>query len=340
MSNIILTHACNKGCSYCFARETRDIHITPGAVSTDVHMSLEMFKSILDKHTANLPPGQSGRVKLLGGEPTQHPQFDEILALCYERSIDVTLISNFLFSKEVRDTILKYLEVRPMHFLINSTELDQKNRMETFKENYNEIYKFLYARNAEDNMSCGLTIDHEIDVTYYVNYIDYLKSNLIAIEHMRVSLSFPGDADKKNKFFFINNTKLGDALVFITKKLLDANIPANLDCINFPCMYESKEEAKFVKKFLDGSDKHICGMGPGPTDYMPDGTAIYCYPNANTVIDATKLKSDAAVQESLRMKYQIARAMVTLPEACEECGARKAGQCEGPCLGFFEYDKV
>ena len=340
MSNVILTHACNKGCSYCFARETRDSHVTVGACADDVHMSMEMFSSILDKHVANLPPGRAGQVKLLGGEPTQHPKFDEILALCYERNIEVTLISNFLFSKEKRDIILKYLEARPMHFLINSTELDQKNRMEIFKENYNEIYKFLYARNAEDNMSCGLTLDQDVGIEYYINYIDYLKDNLIAIEHMRVSLSFTGDTDKKNQFFFINNTKLGDSLVFITKKLLDANIPANLDCINFPCMYESKEESKFVKKFLAGSDKYICGTGPGPTDYMPDGTAIYCYPNANTVVDATRLKSDTAVQESLRMKYQIARATLVLPDACQECNARKAGQCDGPCLGFFSYDKI
>jgi organic radical activating enzyme len=318
----------------------RDSHIGVGASPTDVHMSLEMFTSILDKHTANLPPGQPGHVKLLGGEPTLHPQFDEMLALCYERNINVTLISNFLFSKEKRDIILKYLEVHPMHFLINSTELDQKNRMETFKENYNEIYKFLYARNAEESLSCGITLDHTIDIEYYINYIDFLKSNLIAIENMRISLSFPGDTDKKNQFFFINNTKLGDSLVFITKKLLDANIPAHLDCINFPCMYESKEEAKFVKKFLAGSEKYICSIGPGPTDYMPDGTAIYCYPNANTVVDATKFKSDAAVQESLRMKYQIVRATLTLPAECVECEAFKSGQCEGPCLGFFSYDKV
>jgi organic radical activating enzyme len=338
MSNIILTHACNKGCSYCFAKEIRDSH-TRAELPSSINMTLEMLGSIIDKHLTNQQNNQPPMIKLLGGEPTLHPQFENILSMCYERKIGITLVSNFLFSKEKRDIILKFLKTRAISFLVNSTELDQKDRMDVFKENYNTIYKYLYERNAESNVSCGITLDPDTPIEEYVKYIDFLKSNLVAIENMRVSLAFPGGSDKKGNFFFLKNTKVGDSLVFITKKLMDENIPANLDCINFPCMYETKEEAKFVRKFLHGSEKHVCGLGPGPTDYMPDGSAIYCYPNANVSVDTTKFKSDAAIQEALRMKYQIARSTISLPKECQGCKYLGGNECEGPCVGFFSYDK-
>lgn len=333
MSNVILTHRCNKGCSYCFASQTRDLTL---ASKENIDMALEEFKRIVDQHIA------SGHrmIKLLGGEPTQHPQFEEMLRYCYEKKMEVTVISNFLFKKEVRDVILKYLEFMPMHFLINSTELDKHGRMDTFKENYNTIYGFLYQRNAEQNMSCGITIDHSFDLSYYASYFKLLQDNLIAIERMRVSMAFPGSDNQKGDFYFLGNKKLGDLFLGIVKTLNTLNILPSLDCVMFPCMFDGKEELKYMSKFFSGFGRYKCGYDGGPTDYMPDGSAFFCYPNNKIAVNSRFFKTATAVQEALKMKYLITKSIVELPEPCGNCEYRKSGQCDGPCLGFFDYEKI
>jgi len=333
MSNVILTHRCNKGCSYCFAAQTRDLTL---ASKENIDMTLDEFKRIVDQHAAC----NQRQVKLLGGEPTQHPQFADMLQYCFDQRMEVTLISNFLFKKEVRDVILRYLNAMPMHFLVNSTELDKHDRMATFKENYNTIYQFLYQKNIEQNLSCGITIDQSLDPNYYVSYLQFLQDNLTAIERMRLSIAFPGSSNQKGDFYFINNKKLGDLMIAIVKTLNTMNIPPSQDCILFPCMFEGKEEMKYMSKFFLGFGRHRCGYEGGPTDYMPDGSAFFCYPNNKIAVNTKLFKTATAVQDALKMKYMITKSTIEAPETCVKCGFFQSGQCDGPCLGFFDYEEV
>ena len=80
--NYIITNNCNKGCPYCFAHENR-------VNDPNSFMSLEQFEKLINK--------SKSQVKLLGGEPTQHPQFKELIQLLVDKKRPFTLISNFLF---------------------------------------------------------------------------------------------------------------------------------------------------------------------------------------------------------------------------------------------------
>lgn len=315
MPNIILTKKCNKNCSYCFASKDND------------EMSLSTFSSILDKI-------KSKHIQLLGGEPTLHSQFDEVLRLAYnkEEIESITLISNFLFSDDILNTLISFINKNPkkIGFLINSTDLDIGNRMEVFKKNYNKIYEVMYSHNRELNVVCGITIDENKTYEYYLQYIDYLIENIV-IERMRISLRFPGD-DKDN-FYFINNTKLGDTIVFITKKLLNENIAPNIDCIHFECMYSSKEEFKFLTKFLKGSNKTMCNMCP--SDFLPNGESIHCYPCSNIKVNYSDFDSDVKIKESLLSLYKEKEKNIKLPNTCLTCKRYINKKCAGPCLGFF-----
>ena len=74
MANIILTSYCNLHCPYCFASKmikTEDIKNIP----------LEQFKK-----TLNWIGEDDDEIGLIGGEPTLHPQFKEILNIIEEYS--------------------------------------------------------------------------------------------------------------------------------------------------------------------------------------------------------------------------------------------------------------
>jgi len=313
MANIILTKDCNKNCSYCFAQKGKD-----------ETMSLSMYSSILDKI-------DSKHIQLLGGEPTLHPQFGEVLSLAFNKIESITLISNFLFSDEILTILVSFIKKNPhkIVFLVNATDLDVGNRMNIFKKNYNKIYETLYLYDQEQKIVCGLTIDENKTHSYYLNYIDFLLENIV-IEKMRISLRFPGD--DKNNFYFINNTTLGDIIVFIVKKLMNENILTHLDCIHFKCMYSSKEEYKFLNKFLKDSKNSICNLCPA--DFLPNGEVIHCYPCSDMKINQSDFKTEGEIKNNLMNIYKTKEVITTPLKACLECKYFKKS-CNGPCLGFF-----
>jgi len=82
--NYIITQQCNKHCSYCFANSSRE---------DNKHMDFEFYKKVIDESKSN--------IKLLGGEPTEHPDFFKFLEYGLIKN-HVTIVSNFLFKDNIK----------------------------------------------------------------------------------------------------------------------------------------------------------------------------------------------------------------------------------------------
>jgi len=331
--NFIITNDCNKGCPYCFASTNRQL-----VPDNERHMKFEMFKEYIDKI-----PDKNRGIKLLGGEPTQHPEFKKFFQHILDRNRSVTLISNFLFEDDIKDFIIEKIRdgyANRIHFLINSTTLDVgKTRMQTFKNNYNSIYQVLYEINYEENLSCGITIEEDKDLKYYLQYIDFLKENLYKIERLRISLPFPGDEKDKGPEKIINNKDMGNKIVSIVYKAINSFIKPSIDCIILPCMFENKEELKLIKKFAE-QVRYRCGEN-APTDIFSDNTMSYCYPLRETVkININKYKNLIDSSNALISTYKIIEDIVEKPDECKTCSYFKSRECNGPCLGFYNIKNI
>lgn len=332
--NYIITHKCNKGCSYCFAQEKRSALYKEGADE----MTVEQFYTFLMKD-------KDANVKLLGGEPTSHPQFEQFLeTVLTKTNKSLNIISNFLFSEEVMEMLIKYIQLflqngRKITFLVNSSELDLKNRMEVFKRNYTMIYSLLYKFDIEGSMNCGITLEQNKDINFYIRYIDYLLLNLQKIENFRISIEFPGTVSEKKTDMYINDFETGKKIISIVKFLIGKNIPIHLDCVIFPCMFENKEQFKYVKNFLH-TTKFRCGDGGCPADLFSNGETIYCYPlKDSTGANLNEHKHTAALRANLETQYKILESNIEKPEACKVC--RYFGNiCKGPCLGLYAQSEI
>ena len=140
MSNIAITHACNKECSYCFASiERKNIMNKKDRKESDLHMSTSEFLNILNKHSSE----ERQHIKILGGEPTIHPNFCEFIDICCERSIDLTIITNLLFGEKVKSNLENHIinDTNEISFLVNCSELDLYKRMNKFEKNYRFLYE-------------------------------------------------------------------------------------------------------------------------------------------------------------------------------------------------------
>lgn len=320
--NFIITLECNKGCPYCFAHENRVTDPTR-------LMTVGQYKKLLAKLDPNQP------VKLLGGEPTMHPNFKEFVDIAIEQNRQVVIISNFLFNDDILDFIKSRINKANLGFLVNSTNLDIQDRMARFSKNYNEIFKEAYKYSKEESISCGITFENS-DISYYLNYLNFLKTNLCKIERLRMSLNFPGDKDNKNKFFFLNNKEYGKLFIAMTQACLTNCIMPSIDCIIFPCMFSNREEIKYIHKFSDIFNTRCNQLG-APADIFPDETISYCYPLRNAIkVDSNDHTVLDSADRELSLKYEIAKSNVIPPEPCQTCEFIKKGSCEGPCLGFFD----
>lgn len=322
--NYIITKSCNKGCPYCFAHESR----TEDPKSM---MSIENFRKYIHKY--NDP-----HIKLLGGEPTQHPDFLEFLKVINEEKREAVVISNFLFKEEILDGILDALNYMNIGFLVNGTNLDINNRMNVWGNNYKKIYQKLYSMNLEEKLSVGITIDDSKDLSYYINYLNFLIKNTPKIERLRISLNFPGSVENKSPYNIINNKALGEKMLILVQICLDNYIIPSLDCVTFPCLFNNKEEIKILRKFMD---KVSYECKSSPTDIFPDGSVEYCYPLIHSVSESSDndYSSPKELHDSLGIKYTILKSTVELPKECQECEHYKYGICSGPSLCFYNFKK-
>ena len=326
--NFILTLKCNKFCPYCFAAEVRK-------KEGFVDMDFELFKKFISKIK-----NKNRVIKLLGGEPTLHPQFKEIVNYVLAEHRPLTIITNLLFDESTLSFLVdKYEKGYNINYLINGTDLDtNKKRADTWFRNYNLLYKTAYKKALESNLSVGYTLMPDKNADFYIKYSNFLLNNIPAIETLRISLMFPGSEKAKENLYFINNKDLGDDIIKIVKFAIDNMIKPRLDCIIYPCMFRSREHFKIMTKFVE-SVRTICSNG-APADVFPDGTMSYCYPLRESIkVDTDKYEDLEQAAEDIQLRYKAILSTIKLPDACQNCNFIKMGLCQGPCLANFKLNK-
>jgi pyruvate-formate lyase-activating enzyme len=177
---VCLTYRCNLACKACYARGLQE-----EVGRTD--MSVEDYDKLSDYFLAR----NWRRVRFLGGEPTIHSRFGDILDICYRKGIEISMPTNNLFAPEVARKLnpryVRDLAINYSAYLGGTAE--QKRR---FRENLDYVrdhgipFSFSYILKA-DGIDEGLESLYEDLEKYIPMYI-------------RVSLELPAFSDEKFKF--------------------------------------------------------------------------------------------------------------------------------------------
>lgn len=177
---VCITYRCNLSCKACYARGLQQ------EVGRE-DMSVEDFDKLTD-HALSLG---WRKVRFLGGEPTIHPRFPEMLDICYRKGIDISMPTNNLFPAEVGE------KLDPAHirdFAINYSAYigGTENQKRLFRANLDQLrergvpFSFSYILKA-DGKDEGLE-------ELYRDLEEYMPL------YIRVSLELPAFADGKFKF--------------------------------------------------------------------------------------------------------------------------------------------
>jgi len=311
--NLIINDTCNRACPYCFARSKVGLSDGP-AREFGKDISLDNFERYLDFHVRSAMP----LLKLLGGEPTLHPEFLELLRRAHARGLQILVFTNGLWPRKIRDGIQAIpLDKWKLKFVFNVNEphLQPAAQLHLVME---------CMKIAGPQGLCGFNIYREdFDLQFIPGLIDAAGM----IRDVRLGLASPifgtDNSFVQPEYFKAMGLRLLDQL----QKLEQQNVLGTFDC-GFPlCMFP--EDSLGALTLISRGFHSLCDF---PIDVGPDLMAWPCFPLSNVenlplldFADASELRD--------RFSRQLAgMRRIGALDACLGCKYLERQQCNGGCV--------
>ena len=323
--NILITTSCSKGCSFCFAKDKNH---------QAEYMSLANFQKLLDMVQRST---QRPNIKILGGEPTQHPQFGDFIQELETRNIAFSLITNCLWPEGIQEILDPVIAQGLMQSaLVNAAELQGRAVFENFQNNYDYLEK--KSREIHSlRVSCGVTFHRDFSVAEEVAYVQWLLDNVV-LHQLRISIDFLGE--NTDDTMLIKNTVYGDKIQAILKLCGTHLIPVSGDCVVYPCMFEDAHFARRILPELAKTIQFTCADYSMPFDIYPDLSYFHCYPahcfGGKNILD---FQTPEQAMEDMRIRKVALMNMRSIPKDCQDCTWHKHSECAGPCLGCSKLNE-
>ena len=309
VANLLITNHCTRQCTFCFARakigRDRDQH-------TAHHMTLDQINKIMDF----LERSDDKNLRLLGGEPTIHPQLKEIIAAACERKFHIHLFSNLMMSKSTAD----FLATHPRDQIsILANVSPQAN--DTPKQKEMVAYGL---RKLGPMVQLGLTLTSpDFKYEFLIEIINRYKLR----RHIRIGIAQPIVGFANDYLTPEDYRETGRRITAMAKNCFEHDILIGFDCGLTLCMF-SEKEIGILGKRSEGF-KSVCQP---IIDVGPNLDIWHCFPLSevlNTRLDRFRTRKQAYhFYEALTRPY---RAFGCLP-ACHRCDYLRRGQCKGGCL--------
>lgn len=332
----MLTDTCNLRCPYCFANEFVNHGIN--------EISVENFKKALD-FAATEPNDKLG---LIGGEPTLHSNFKELLKLLIA---DNRFQNVVLFTNGVKiDEFAKELAHPKFHILLNCNSPKDMGE-KAYKRMCDNLDMLINEHYMKDRITLGINIyQNNFEYDYILELLKKYKYN-----HVRMSIVVPNTSEKRDfnvkRYFLEIKPKFKE---FVYAMISNEIIPT-YDCNKMPmCLLTQEELVTFdslIKKKI--RERELAGL-PGMNLPMNDSAiytdAVRCSPVIDIrqdlsavrcfgLSDCSKTKiTDFKTITDLRNYYlneiDSYAYKLGISNECMDCYRRKTLKCMGGCIAF------
>ncbi len=311
MANILLTTRCNLRCKYCFAQEKLSAKLK--------HMSLENVR----KAIAFLKRSEFPLFRVMGGEPTIHPNFIEILRMVLDEGFSIDVLSNATWSEKCGE-FFNRIPSTHLRFLLN---IDHPS-------NYKPKIWATVRHNLEMLRGrSGITLSFNLfEKRPRGDYVIDL-ANEFNIKHIRLSLSLPV-LNAENSFLPIEELpQLAPYVMKFVKKAENRGIAVRFDNAVPLCMFTSEQAGKLLLHgVIDLSRNARCEP---IIDIGPDLSIWSCFclsslANRNLV----EFDTLADAKRYYAGVWEVYQGKVYPMEKCINCLYREKWNCQGGCLTY------
>ena len=312
--NLIVTDHCNRSCPYCFAREKVALagegkELPPGSG----YISLENVETYLDF----IQKSGLRTFKILGGEPTLHPDLPEIVKRGLDRGLDIKIFTNGLWPKSIREYFIAKTE--GVAFIVNVNEPHLQTEAENRRQH--ECLKI-----AAERAALGFNIYRmEFDLLFTAELIETYNLK----RDIRLGLASP-IARAGNEHLADEELKMvGRRLASQLRELEKRDIIGMFDCGFTLCMFDEEDLGSLVLTTQDGfSSSCHCVIDVGP-----DLSAWHCFPLSEIFnVSINDFNNADEINAYYFKKLAPIRDFGSTGD-CFGCKHLRRGQCTGGCLG-------
>lgn len=315
MPNIAVTNYCNLKCPYCFA----DDMIQEKSIS----ITMEDFCRILE-WVSRTPKNHVG---IIGGEPTLHPQFDEILKetnrYCKECNTGATLFTNGIELEKWMPLIGDRIGI-----LINCNG-PQYQSEEVFAKQRKTLDHLAELSWFDRKANCGYNIHlGQEDYSFIWDIVDRYK-----LDHLRTSVVSPAaqyEEWRYDKEGYYKSIK--PIFLQFVKDAVRHNCRLNMDCGHIPMCYFNREETELLTSICDNLYQEWCDP---VVDITPEFKATACFGSYDP-IDIRDFDTLFELERYMLLKKNYPKAQANCTGKCSTCKKHENLQCQGGCLGFAD----
>lgn len=305
MANLSITSQCNRHCAYCFAQSALASYAQDHAV-----MPLKVFDRALDF----LVRSGLNEVRLLGGEPTLHPKFNELIDRVISRGLHVALFTGGLINQRILDR-LALIEPERLSVLVNVIVPVGGDPAASRRQE--ETYRRLGKR-----VILGMNIPFPgIELRFLLDLIDRYGLR----RHIRLGLAHPAVGGQNQYLHHRHYPEVGRRAFEFGLEARGRDVVIDWDCGWVPCM------------FPDGALQELglmrdIGLRCNPIlDVLVDGRVIACYPLGALGEELLPETEDAAWLRSRFSARLAGNSGFFLFKQCAECHWRASSACTGGC---------
>lgn len=314
MSNIAINNYCNLKCPYCFAD---DMNLMP-----NISMSIEDYNKVTDFILKN----PIDNINIIGGEPTLHPQFKQILEITKEKTI-MSLNPSILFTNGIElEQYLPFMDNIDILINCNNPKYLTEQQQSKFYSTLNKIYELNWFDNK---VTCGCNIHLNCtDYSYFWNIVKKYK-----LKGIRCSVVSPGGIYthwRNNKDQYFNLLK-PIFLQFCEQAILH-NCVICIDCAHIPLCYFNDEEMELIKSICNL--KHCKSICHSVIDITPDLKATSCFGIYKPIDFLDKFHNTIFLNKYLFKNQNQVLTLLNNTGKCKDCQSFLDGQCQGGCLAF------
>ena len=316
MANIMLNNYCNLNCSYCFAEMDDTL--------TDI--SMEDFKEAVD---FCLTDPDCNHVGLIGGEPTLHPNFSEILNFLGNNPIinDVILFTNGITLDRYIDFLSKNDK---FDILINCNSANDIGI-----ENFNMLsdnIKRIREYNLFERTALGINLyTTEIDYSFIFELLE--SSN---IKKLRLSITTPNDPFNDK----LNYQELKPIAFQTVIQAIKNGVVPFFDCNKIPLCFVLNDERNMIfnlQKSAGTVTNVICNQSicDPVIDIYPNLDAVRCMGTAG--LCKVSIRNYATVEELANYfttNIDSYKHIIHSRKECDSCIYNEQKKCSCGCISY------
>lgn len=309
MANLIITNDCPRSCTFCFAK-SRLGNSNRGSIGKTLSLDkIEQVMTLLE---------QSGdrNLRLLGGEPTRHPEFEQIVERGLQRGFFVHIFTNCMMPKKTVD-FLASLPDNSVTFLANVS------KQPTDSQKQLEMVDYALGQLAH-RVQVGMTLTSpQFEYEYLIDMIERHRLK----RHIRVGIAQPIVGEQNAYLHPDDYREAGKAIVAMAEVCEARDILIGFDCGMTLCMF-SEEDLGILMKRSEGF-RNVCEP---IIDIGPDLDIWHCFPLSEVL--NSRLEHFRNRNDIVRFYKNITQPYRTLgcKVECLSCKYMKRRQCNGGCL--------